>query len=58
MADTNTRLEIYQNLTKLEKTEQIEEVNKEFIDRFGILPVEVENLLYAIRILQFSFSFS
>ncbi|MFC1917870.1 transcription-repair coupling factor [Chloroflexota bacterium] len=49
VADVNTRLEIYQNLAKLEKTEQIEEVSKEFTDRFGIVPVEVDNLLYAIR---------
>ena len=50
VADTDTRLNLYQKLVKLEKVEQIEALVQEFSDRFGALPPEVENLLYAVRI--------
>ena len=48
--DIDTRLSLYQKLVKLEKAEQIEALAQEFSDRFGPLPLEVENLLYAVRI--------
>ncbi|MFC2060053.1 transcription-repair coupling factor [Chloroflexota bacterium] len=50
VADLNTRLSLYQNLARLETVEQVADIAQEFIDRFGALPVEVENLLYALRI--------
>jgi transcription-repair coupling factor (superfamily II helicase) len=50
VADTDTRLNLYQKLVKLEKAEQIEALAQEFSDRFGALPLEVQNLLYAVRI--------
>ncbi|MCK4388057.1 MAG: transcription-repair coupling factor, partial [Dehalococcoidia bacterium] len=50
VADLDTRLSLYQNLVKLEKVEQIEDLAHEFSDRFGSLPPEVENLLYAVRL--------
>jgi transcription-repair coupling factor (superfamily II helicase) len=50
VADTDTRLNLYQKLVKLEKAEQIETLAQEFSDRFGALPLEVQNLLYAVRI--------
>jgi len=50
VADINTRLSLYQGLVKLEKVEQVEDMAHEFSDRFGALPVEVENLLYAVKI--------
>ena len=43
-------MSLYQNLVKLERVEQIEALAQEFNDRFGALPLEVENLLYAVRI--------
>ncbi|MFC1941118.1 transcription-repair coupling factor [Chloroflexota bacterium] len=48
--DLITRLGLYQKMTKLDKLEQIEALEQEFSDRFGPLPPEAENLLYAIRI--------
>ena len=50
VADINTRLSLYQSMVKLERVEQVEDVAHEFSDRFGALPVEVENLLYAVKI--------
>ncbi|MBI4303719.1 MAG: transcription-repair coupling factor, partial [Chloroflexi bacterium] len=48
--DLNTRLGLYQKLVKLDETEQMEALALEFTDRFGPLPREVNNLLYAVRI--------
>ena len=50
MADVNTRLSLYQSLVKLDGVEQIEDIAREFNDRFGAPPPEVRNLLYALRI--------
>jgi len=50
VADVDTRLSLYQRLAKLEAVEQIEALAQEFSDRFGSLPKEVENLLYAVKI--------
>jgi len=50
ITDLNTRLVLYQKLARLERVEQIEALGQEFNDRFGTLPPEVENLLYALRI--------
>ena len=40
----------YQSLVKLDEVEQVETMAQEFGDRFGILPEEVQNLLYTLRI--------
>jgi len=50
VADLDTRLSLYQNLVKLDKVEQIEDLAHEFSDRFGSLPPEVKNLLYAVKL--------
>ncbi len=50
VTDLNTRLGLYQKMAKLEKVEPVEALAQEFDDRFGALPPEVENLLYALRI--------
>ena len=50
VSDLNTRLSLYQSLVKLEKVEQVEDLAHEFSDRFGSLPLEVKNLLYAVKI--------
>jgi len=50
VSDLNTRLSLYQSLVKLDKVEQVEALAQEFSDRFGALPPEVNNLLYAVRI--------
>ncbi|MFC1931651.1 transcription-repair coupling factor, partial [Chloroflexota bacterium] len=50
VVDVESRLELYQKLAKLETVEQVEALVWEFEDRFGILPQEVIDLLYAVRI--------
>jgi transcription-repair coupling factor (superfamily II helicase) len=50
IADVETRLSLYQSLTKLDRVEKVEDTAQEFLDRFGPLPVEVKNLLYVVRI--------
>ncbi len=50
VSDLNTRLSLYQSLAKLEGVKQVEALAQEFSDRFGTPPMEVENLLYALRI--------
>ena len=50
VADVDTRLSLYQSMVKLDRVEKVEEMAQEFSDRFGSLPIEVENLLYAVKI--------
>jgi len=50
VVDLDTRLNLYQNLVKLDKVEQIEDLAHEFSDRFGSPPPEVKNLLYAVKL--------
>jgi len=50
VSDLNTRLSLYQGLARVETVEQVEDLAQEFRDRFGALPLEVENLLYAVKI--------
>ena len=48
--DVNTRLRLYHRLAEVKNEEQIEVLKYDFKDRFGGMPPEVDNLLYAIRI--------
>jgi len=50
VTDLNTRLSLYRSLVKMEEAEQVEALAQEFSDRFGALPPEVNNLLYAVKI--------
>ena len=50
VADTDTRLSLYKCLAGARNLEGVTVLGKDFIDRFGPLPAEVENLLYAIRL--------
>ena len=50
VTDLLTRLGLYQKLITIEKVEQIETLAQEFSDRFGAPPLEVQNLLYAVKI--------
>jgi len=50
VADVETRLSLYQKLARVDREEQVEALAQEFGDRFGKLPTEVKNLLYALRI--------
>jgi len=46
----NTRLSLYHRLARFEHIEEVEDVAREFKDRFGPLPQPVENLLYIVKI--------
>ncbi len=50
VADLNLRLGLYRRLSRLVDGAEIEAFAAELIDRFGPLPVEVENLLEVIAI--------
>ncbi len=50
VSDLTTRLDLYQKMVALGEEEEINALTQEFIDRFGALPPEVENLLYAVKI--------
>ena len=50
VADTDTRLSLYQSLAGSKNTETVDVLGKDFKDRFGELPAEVQNLLYAVKI--------
>jgi transcription-repair coupling factor (superfamily II helicase) len=48
--DVETRLELYRSLGNLESAEKLEDTSREYTDRFGTPPPEVQNLFYAVRI--------
>ena len=50
VSDLDTRLILYQRLAKLGSTRQVDEVAEELEDRFGPIPQQVSNLLYAVKI--------
>jgi len=46
----NLRLQLYRRLAELGSMAQIDEMEQELIDRFGPLPVLVQNLMYQLRL--------
>ena len=50
VSDLDTRLTIYQRLAKLTSIRQVDEMAEELADRFGPMPPQVKNLLYAVRL--------
>jgi transcription-repair coupling factor (superfamily II helicase) len=46
----NTRLSLYGRLARVEYVEEVEDMAREFEDRFGPLPEPVDNLLYTVRV--------
>jgi transcription-repair coupling factor (superfamily II helicase) len=46
----NTRLSLYHRLARMEHIEEVEDMTREFKDRFGPLPQPVENLVYIMKI--------
>jgi len=46
----NTRLSLYHRMARVEHVEEVEDMAREFKDRFGPLPRPVENLLYIVKI--------
>jgi transcription-repair coupling factor (superfamily II helicase) len=50
VSDVDTRLELYRTLGNIESAEKLDDILKEYTDRFGAPPPEVQNLLYAVKI--------
>jgi len=52
VTDQRMRLSLYRRIANIEDVTQLNELRNEFIDRFGEIPEEVENLLYQIKLKQ------
>ncbi len=52
ISSLSTRLSFYHRLAVAKQASDLEEISLELVDRFGPLPVPVENLLYVVRIRQ------
>ncbi|HEY49022.1 MAG TPA: transcription-repair coupling factor [Dehalococcoidia bacterium] len=50
VSDLSTRLALYMRLAGVGSLEQVDEMTREFEDRFGSLPSQLEDLLYIVRI--------
>ncbi len=50
VSDIDMRLTLYQRLAKLSTKQQVVDMADEFKDRFGPMPSQVANLLYAIEV--------
>ncbi len=50
VSDVDTRLELYRTLGSVESADKLDDILKEYTDRFGSPPPEVYNLLYALKI--------
>jgi len=50
VSDLATRLELYQDMGRLDRAEQVDALAADFKDRFGPAPPEVDNLLFAVRV--------
>ncbi len=48
--DSGLRLQLYRRMAGLTSVRQVEDMEKELVDRFGPIPPEVENLLYQVRV--------
>ncbi len=50
VSDVDTRLELYRTLGEVDSVEKLDDILKGYNDRFGKPPIEVHNLLYAVKI--------
>ena len=50
VSDVETRLELYRELGDPKSAERLDDILKEYADRFGTPPPEVANLFFAVRI--------
>lgn len=48
--DEKTKLDMYKKISKCENENDLTDIQLEMRDRFGVLPIEVENLLYIANI--------
>jgi len=50
VSDIDTRLELYRVLGDVNSVDELDNIFKEYTDRFGKPPIEAHNLLYAVKI--------
>jgi transcription-repair coupling factor (superfamily II helicase) len=50
ISELETRLDLYQRMANMTKTEEVDDMAAELLDRFGAPPDVVNNLLYAVKI--------
>ncbi|OGO17984.1 MAG: transcription-repair coupling factor [Chloroflexi bacterium RBG_16_50_11] len=50
VSDVDTRLELYRTLGNIESAAKLDDILKEYTDRFGAPPPEVHNLFFALKI--------
>jgi len=50
IGDQDTRLRLYRRLAEVRKLDQVEALAGEFVDRFGPLPHEVNELFYQLKV--------
>lgn len=50
ISSINARIDLYRRLNNLQEKQELNDMELEIKDRFGIFPVEVSNLLYIIRL--------
>jgi transcription-repair coupling factor (superfamily II helicase) len=50
VADVNSRLELYRELAEPDADRKLDDITHAYLDRFGAIPEEVENLFYVVRI--------
>jgi len=48
--DESLRLKLYQRMASLDTEEALDNLRQELEDRFGVLPVQTENLLYVLHV--------
>jgi len=52
VTDQRMRLSLYRRIANIDDLSQLDELRNEFEDRFGKIPIEVENLLFQIEVKQ------
>jgi len=50
VADTNMRLHLYRRLAEIHTIVEVQALSAEFEDRFGTLPLELNNLIYQLNV--------
>jgi transcription-repair coupling factor (superfamily II helicase) len=50
VSDVDTRLELYRTLGDVATAEKLDDILREYTDRFGSPPPEVNNLIYALKV--------
>lgn len=55
IADLGVRLGLYKRIAQLKTNNEIQDIREELIDRFGKIPLEVENLLKTVEIKQLAY---